>query len=349
MRNYEFYGFSAYNSWQTDDFIPARIVSVHRDRFRAVCTRGETWAILKTTEYYVENETFPTAGDYVLLEYNEYGESRIVKTLPRKSYFSRKDPDRGRGEQLVAANFDYVFIVQSLNHDFNVKRLERYLTIAWQSGGEPIVLLTKTDLVDNVNEYIDLAKRYSMGAEVLAVSALTGEGLNELSKYNSVGKTSVFLGSSGLGKSSHVNALRGEAIMDVSSIREDDSKGRHTTTHRQLIMLYNGSMIIDTPGMRELGMWDVSEGLPEAFSDVEKFLGNCKYRNCTHTCEPGCAILTAIETGELSLDRWNSYNSLKSEALFTDDKESYLRQKKEWHKSLSKGSKIMKQNGKIRR
>lgn len=342
------YGYSNYKARQNDCTV-GRITAVHKDRFKLICDYGEISATLKTREYYYDGDVFPTVGDFVVLDYNPSGESQITKTLPRKSYFSRKDPDKGRGEQAVAANFDYVFIIQSLNHDFNIKRLERYLTIAWQSGAEPIILLTKSDLVENADEYIRTANRYSMGARVFAISSVTGDGINDILPYISSGKTSVFLGSSGVGKSSLVNALAKEEIMAVNSIREDDSKGRHTTTHRQLIMLPSGAMIIDTPGMRELGMWGVGEGIVEAFSDVESYLGSCRYRDCSHKGEPGCAICAAIESGEISIERWNSYNSLKSEAEYADDKAEFMRKKKEWHKNLSKGSKIMKATGKIRR
>ena len=176
----------------------------------------------------------------------------------------------------MAANFDYVFVMQSLNHDFNEKRLERYITLAWQSGSTPVVVLTKADLVGNAEEYIERMELVTLGIDVYAVSSKTGYGMGNIEKYFCPGKTVVFLGSSGVGKSSLVNALAGEEIMGVNGIREDDSKGRHTTTHRQLIMLENGAMIIDTPGMRSLGMWDVSIGLGEAFGDVEQYLGKCR-------------------------------------------------------------------------
>lgn len=316
--------------------IPARIIAVHKERYALVCEYGETYGRLKTKEYYDGCEVFPTIGDFVLINYIPNGDSRIVRTLPRNTFFSRRDPAPKEIEQAVASNFDYVFIMQSLNHDFNAKRLERYLTLAWQSGASPVVLLTKADLVDEYDSYIRIAESYATGVPIYAVSSKTGEGLAALSACLMPGKTIVFLGSSGVGKSSLVNALAGEEIMSVNGIREDDSKGRHTTTHRQLIMLKNGAMIIDTPGMRELGMWDVSSGLGEAFADVEQYLGKCRFSDCRHQTEPGCAIKEAIANGELSRKRWESYVSLKAEAKYSDDKAAFLRQKQQRNKSIAK-------------
>ncbi len=337
----EAYGFDK-SFHQNYDGTPARVIAVHKERYKLICKNGECYGRLKTKEYYMESEDFPTAGDFVIINYNPVGDSMIVKTLPRRTVFLRKDPDPNKAEQAVAANFDYVFIMQSLNHDFNVKRLERYLTLAWQSGAQPVVVLTKADLVDDFSDQMRTIELCTVGVPVHAVSSQTGYGIDELNVYLSPKKTVVFLGSSGVGKSSLVNALASEEIMTTNGIREDDSKGRHTTTHRELIMLKSGAMIIDTPGMRSLGMWDVSEGMGNAFADVEHLLGGCKFTNCRHESEPGCAIKEAIESGELTRERWESYLALKKEARYSDDKDAFLRDKKEWHKSLSKGTRLLK-------
>lgn len=319
--------------------IPARVTAVHKERYEIICEHGITHARLKTKEYYVDAQDFPTAGDYVMIHYIDSGDSLITATLPRRTFFSRREPGPIPRDQAVAANFDYVFILQSLNQDFNPKRLERYLTLGWQSGAIPVILLTKADLTEDYWDFLTRVKRIAAGVNIHVVSAHTGYGLQRLNAYLQPGKTVVFLGSSGVGKSSLVNALAGEEIMAVSAIRESDSKGRHTTTHRQLIRLKSGVMIIDTPGMRELGMWEVSEGIGDAFTDVEQFVGKCRFSDCRHETEPGCAIKAAIASGELDITRWESYRKLNEEAV---DKEDLLRRKREWSKGVAKYSKQRK-------
>ncbi len=344
------YGFSPDTLQENTDGNIARITAVHKERYGLVCEHGECFGRLKSGIYYGSGlEEFPTTGDFVCIQYNPDGDSLILKTLPRKSKFSRNNfSGHAAGyvktvlEQVVAANFDYVFVMASLNKDFNLKRIERYLTLAWQSGAIPVVILTKADLVDDYQEQLQAVEKVAAGVDVFAVSAKNGFGLDSLSACLKPGKTIVFLGSSGVGKSSLVNALAREELMTVSHIREDDSRGRHTTTHRQLILLKSGVMIIDTPGMRELGMWDADTGITEAFSDVEQYLGHCRFADCSHRTEPGCAVKAAIDSGELSLDRWNSYIGLKRETKFSDDKAGYLRQKEKFGKNIAMWNKQKK-------
>lgn len=340
------YGFAPAELSDETAGLPARITAVHKERYELICKYGQIYGKLKASTYYADSsEEFPTTGDFVRINYNQSGDSQILKTLTRRSFFSRRDPTPGRGEQAVASNFDFVFILMSLNFDFNVKRVERYLTLAWQSGAAPVIVLTKADLVEDFTEQIRRIEEVAIGVQLYVVSAKTGFGIAELKELLKPSETIVLLGSSGAGKSSLVNALAGEDIMSVGDIREDDSKGRHTTTHRQLIKLNCGAMIIDTPGMRELGMWDVSTGLGEAFTDIEQYFGMCRFSDCKHQNEPGCAVKAAIADGLLPQERWDSYLKLKQEAKFTDDKSAYLRQRQKIHKALSKQSRHNKKNG----
>lgn len=226
--------------------------------------------------------------------------------------------------------------MQSLNSNFNLHRIERYLTIAWQSGAIPVIILTKCDLVDDCEYYIHEVENIAIGVDIYEISSKTKQGIENLEKYFKKGNTLVFLGSSGVGKSTLVNTLMERNVMKTNEIRESDSRGRHTTTSRNLIMLPNGTMIIDTPGMRELGMWEVSEGIEKTFEDVEQYLGKCRFFDCTHTNEPGCKIIEAIERGELSQDRYNSYLKLKSETEYIEDSENYIQEKRKKFKEIAK-------------
>lgn len=329
-KNIESYGYSEFFKTQMSevnlgdgDLIPARVIEVHREKYKVISDYGENGANLKGSLFYNDDRenVYPVIGDFVLIKHNPIGEETIYKVFERKSKFSRMD-SFNKIEQLVAVNFDYVFIMTSLNHDFNVRRIERYLTAAWQSGAIPLIILTKADLCEDYSNYLDEIKGSAIGVPVFAISSLTGEGLDELTNYIKPAETIVFLGSSGVGKSSLVNAIAGKEVMKVNDIREDDSKGRHTTTHRQLVMLDNGTMIIDTPGMRELEMWNVSEGINSSFDDISEYASRCKFSDCSHQSEPGCAVKAALKSGELSEERWENYLKLKKEARFAEWKES---------------------------
>ncbi|MDF2885972.1 MAG: rsgA [Lacrimispora sp.] len=300
------------------------ITAVHRERYEVQVNEEGLYARLKAGVYFTDHceEDFPTVGDNVELEYNPLGDCLIVKTLKRKSAFSRKDPDVGMGEQIIAANFDYVFILMSLNYDFNLKRLERYLTVSWQSGGQPVIVLTKADIAEETQEKLELVNQVAMGVDICIVSAVTGEGMDQLKRYLEPDKTTVFLGSSGVGKSTFTNYLLGRELMKTGEIREDDSKGYHTTTHRQLFVMDNGARIIDTPGMRELGMWIVDAGMDASFTDINDLIKQCRFNNCTHNGEPGCAVTQALEDGTLTEKRWKNYQKIRKESKFQAAKES---------------------------
>ncbi len=329
MINLQDYGYRGSEAEIPDGLIPARITELHRELYKAVCPHGEVTATLKGSFLHsVEDKSdYPAVGDFVLLRYNEIGQSRIVKVLPRRSKFSRTDfSGHAVGyvktilEQVVAANFDYVFIMSSLNQDFNVNRIARYLTQARLSGGIPIVILTKADLCASWEVQVEAIQELARDVEIIPISSYTRMGLDRMADYLQFGKTVVFLGMSGVGKSSLLNALAGFEVMAVSSIREGDARGRHTTTHRQLIRLPSGAMIIDTPGMRELGLWSGQEAISAAFADVEALIARCRFSDCRHQTEPGCAVLAALADGRLAAKRWESYLAQRREAAFVERK-----------------------------
>lgn len=323
------YGYRDSGILPPEGLVPARITEVRRERYKAVCIHGEVTAAL--TGSFIHNTAnrvdYPSVGDFVLLRHNEQGDSGIARLLPRFSKFSRTDfSGHAAGyvktvlEQVVAANFDYVFIVSSLNRDFSVGRITRYLTQARQSGGRPVVILTKADLCEDIQGPESAVREAAGDIDVIPLSAHTGFGLQRLAPYIQPGKTIVFLGMSGVGKSSLLNALAGEELMAVKEIRQTDARGRHTTTHRQLVRLPCGAMIIDTPGMRELGLWEAEDGIRASFTDIEELTASCRFSDCRHDTEPGCAVLAALSDGSLTEKRWRSYLSQKQEAAFVKHK-----------------------------
>ena len=334
-----------------DNLIPGRVIEARRERFTLVCEKGEIHAELKGSFYHnlEEGGLYPVTGDFVLARYNNTGASLIDSVLPRRSEFSRVDflghaegYAKNVREQVLASNFDYVFILSSLNHDLNLNRIARYLTASWQSNGFPVIVLTKADISDDIAAKTANVQKLNREVPVIAVSSKTGSGLSELEPFMEPGKTIVFLGSSGVGKSSLLNRLAGKELMEVKEIREDDSKGRHTTTHRHLFRLSSGAMIIDTPGIRELGLWDAREGLSMAFAEIEELFPMCRFNNCSHKTEPGCAVLAALENQSLSEEQWKLYCAQMKETAFVSDHSAYLKQKHDFQKSIARFSRDRK-------
>ncbi|MCA5016215.1 ribosome small subunit-dependent GTPase A [Enterococcus sp. S22(2020)] len=323
--------------------IKAQVAAVHKYIFEIISEEGIRFAHIKRGHYLNGQVDYPATGDYVMINWQGEDKSQILRTLPRRSTLSRADHVENK-EQIIATNFDYIFILQAVNQDFNIRRLERYLTLAWQSGGVPVVILTKSDLNENHADLILAAQQVAIGTTVHIVSAHTKVGLKELDRYLKSDKTIVLVGSSGVGKSTLINSLMDKKVMKVKQIREKDGRGRHTTSHRQLFVLSSGAKIIDTPGMREVGIWNASEGLEQSFSDVEHYFGKCKFRDCQHQSEPNCAIKTALQAGDLSLERWESYLKLHAEAKYISNKTAYLKEKTQTEKGISKLVKELKSN-----
>lgn len=304
---------------------------LHRERLGRICEIQKNAYMIKFWEkelpaklkgaFYKEELDLPVVGDYVTFSYNPLGDSVITSVCERSSMLKRPDQSghaigyvKTMQEQVMVANFDYVFIVASLNDNYNFNRIARYVAITLQGNGIPVVILTKADLCSNPGRYVREIEELSDKVRVHTVSALYGIGLEELQEYLAPGKTIAILGSSGVGKSTLVNAIVGEEVMKTSGIREDDAKGRHTTTYRQMLTLENGAVLIDTPGMRELGMCGVDEGIDETFSDIADLAACCRFRDCKHDTEPGCAIKAALEAGTLSRERLELFQKLHTES-----------------------------------
>lgn len=305
--------------------IPARVIVQQRDLYEVATDAGELTARLAgRLAFEAEEGAYPVTGDWVaVLARPGEGTATIQHVLPRASSFVRRASGPGMArQQVVAANVDVALLAASMNADLNPRRLERYLATALESGARPVIVLTKTDMCEDAERRVAEIEAVAGGVPVLAVSAVSGAGLEMLRGYLQPGETAVLLGSSGVGKSTLVNALAGREQMATQAIREDDARGRHTTTHRELVLLPSGAMILDTPGMRELGLWDAGEGISAAFADIEALFAQCRFHDCRHETEPGCAIIAALETGELDAERWQAYGKLQREITFQHNKDN---------------------------
>ena len=319
----------------------AIVTAVHRDRYELSIGSEITYGRLKTAAFYNSGEIamFPTVGDRVEVLQNADGDSTILKVMERRSVFMRLNATQGLPDQAVAANFDYVFITMSLNKDFHPSKLERYLTVAWQSGGTPVILLTKSDLMEDRGQILAQVSALAPGVDVYCVSSYTGEGFLQLEKYFTEGYTIVLLGSSGVGKSSFVNVVMGAEQMQTAGIRESDAQGRHTTTYKQMFcipeqillpdrrVIKGGGRIIDTPGMRKLIMGEGAEGAERTFEDIEELVLQCRFSDCRHQTEPGCAVKRALADQTLDERRWKTYQSLQKEEAYARERQRILTRK----------------------
>ena len=301
----------AFRPFEQDGLAAARVAVEHRTEYVVYTQDGELRAELSGKLRH--DEEHPAVGDWVAIA-PRAGEGRatIHAVLPRRSAFVRKVAWSETKPQVVAANVDVVFVVCGFDANYNARRIERYLTLAWESGAQPVVLLTKADLCEDVDARVHEVESVAFGVPVHAVSAPSGDGVETVRSHVPQGRTAALLGSSGVGKSTLVNALVGQEVLATQEIRED-GRGRHTTTHRQLVRLPGGGLVLDTPGMRELQLWDAESGLESAFQDVEALAGQCRFSDCAHGREPGCAVRAALANGTLDVERFESWRKLQRE------------------------------------
>jgi ribosome biogenesis GTPase len=306
---------AAFTPHDAEGLNPARVATQSHGLYRLLSALGEHRAERAGRLRHVsETVDHPAVGDWVAADLRDDGTGTIHTVLPRRTKFSRKEAsgvsDRSH-EQVVAANVDTVFIVQALGRDLSTRRLERYLTMGWESGARPVVVLTKADLHPDQ----DLAEidAIAFGVDVHVTSAVTGDGVDALGQYLGRGQTVALLGSSGVGKSTLVNRIAGHELLATAEVRESDERGRHTTTHRELVPLPAGGLLLDTPGMRELQLWESTDGLEQTFADVAELIAECRFSDCEHRTEPGCAVRAGLADGTLPQERWDAYTKLQRE------------------------------------
>lgn len=308
--------------WATESgCVPGRIASALRGAYVVWTADGEIEA--KARGKLVRSpETRPVTGDWVVLCGTPLS---VQAVLPRRTKVSRKAPGEKTVEQLLAANLDVLFIVTGLDRDFNLRRLERYLTVAWESGAQPVVVLNKADVCDEADERVKETRRIAGEAPVVLTSAETGDGVDELRRFLSPGRTAALIGSSGVGKSALTNRIFGTDLREVGAVREADGRGRHTTVGREIVRAPDGWLLMDLPGIREIEPWS-DEGVEQAFEDVEELVAACRFNDCSHTSEPGCAIREALESGELDAERWENYQRLQQGLEKLDGRQKELQQ-----------------------
>ena len=325
----------AFESIGIPDVIPARIGIEHNHLYRVLTGKRE---LLAETTGHLRHmasgpDTLPAVGDWVAIRISDDSHAKICAILPRRSCFSRKAASNPTNRQIVAANVDIVFLVSGLDRNFSPRRVERYLVAAAESGAEPVIVLNKTDLCDAVDDAVKAIRVITQSVPIHTTSSLEPHGLNKLTMYLAHGRTVAFLGSSGVGKSTIINFLLGSNRQETQSVRKRDQRGRHTTVHRELMVRSKGGVIIDTPGMRELQLWDSDHALETAFDDIDVLTQTCRFRDCRHQTEPGCAVRQAVLDGQLTADRLNHYHQLQTERAALNERREQLAQTTEKRKS----------------
>jgi ribosome biogenesis GTPase len=314
----------SFEEFATDGFSPARVALEYQGLYRIYCEHGELLAeVTGRVHYNAESRSdYPAIGDWVAITpLADERKAIIHRVLPRLSKFSRKVAGETTEEQIVATNVDTIFLVQGLDSNYNLRRLERYLALAVESGAQPVIVLNKSDLADDIDSRLAEVESIAPDVPAHAISSKTLSGLDQLDRYLAPGITVAFLGSSGVGKSTLINRLMGEERQKTRDVREGDDKGRHTTVHRELIVLPRGGLLIDTPGMRELQLWDADEGLAGTFTDIEEIASQCRFGDCGHQTEPDCAVRQAVEAGELDASRLENYHKMQRELEYLDSKQ----------------------------
>lgn len=301
--------------------IIGRVVEEHKNLYKVITEIGYIIGKVAGKFQYDAggNGDFPAVGDYVILEHHSGDKGLITEVLPRKSKFSRKIAGSQFEEQVVVTNMDELWICMALNKDFNLKRLDRYTTLAWDSGATPVVILTKADLCEDIDEALEEINQTIFGIDIIVVSSVEDIGLDQVMTRFEYGKTIALLGSSGVGKSTLINKILGNEEQETTDIMADD-RGKHTTTYRKLMLLENGGIIVDTPGMKSVGLLNNDKQLDDTFKDIIEIGKLCRFNDCSHNSEPGCAIKEAIRDGQLSKERYDNYIKLKKEAAFMERK-----------------------------
>ncbi|HNZ86973.1 MAG TPA: ribosome small subunit-dependent GTPase A [Methanofastidiosum sp.] len=342
---WDFFFEDNFAKYKEEGLIPGRISEVQRKNFVLLTKNGEIGGRISGKLRFEADEKnkLPVVGDWVALKIESNTKGTIHAVLPRKSKFSRKVPGKVTEEQVMISNVDTVWIVSGLDQDFNIQRIERYLMLVSKSGAKPVLVLNKADICIGLEDRIQELKKIAPTIPIHTVSAELNEGMGELYQYLGKGKTVALLGSSGVGKSTITNKILGFNRQKVGSVREWDSHGRHITTFRELIILPKGGMIIDNPGMRELQLWSEDEDINQVFDDIEILSRQCKFSDCTHTNEPGCAVKNAIENGGLDLRRYEHYLKLKKELKFLSIKQNGMARvaEKARGKNISKYAKVV--------